>query len=105
MPIYDYRCDCGAHLTLNRAIATRDAPVDCQHCGGHAVRMVSAPRLATLATATRRAHGVNERSADAPRHVRRAAPDPDRAPATRHGAHAHPHAHAHGPQRPWMLGH
>ena len=103
MPIYDYRCDCGTHLTLSRAIVARDARVDCQHCGGRAVRMVSAPRLATLSTATRRAHGINEQSADAPRHVRRAAPVPDAPAAAGHTAHAH--AHRHGPQRPWMLGH
>jgi putative FmdB family regulatory protein len=68
MPTYDYRCtECGDFSTM-RTIARRDLPCPCPVCGIEAQRaLVAAPSLASMSSATRQAHAVNERSANAPR--------------------------------------
>ena len=100
MPLYEYQCACGSQQTLLRAIAVRDAAVDCDRCGAPAARAVAAPRLAVLSPTNRRAHERNEKSAHEPRRYTRPAPSEER---VKHAPAAC--SHAHHQSRPWMLGH
>ncbi|WP_102226996.1 FmdB family zinc ribbon protein [Acidimangrovimonas sediminis] len=67
MPVYDYRCaDCGP-FTLLSPMAEASAAQSCPACGAQAPRAIlTAPRLATMPGATRRAHETNEKSRHAP---------------------------------------
>ncbi|MBH8578709.1 FmdB family zinc ribbon protein [Bisbaumannia pacifica] len=95
MPIYEFDCPrCGsfdALLPLNERGAARPCP----GCGDPAPRRLSAPRLAILTDARRRAHATNERSAHEPRQRHACAQPPGE-------RDARPRA---GRGRPWMLGH
>jgi len=100
MPLYEYECAAGHRQQRLRAIAVRDAAVDCDCCGAPAQRAVAAPRLAVMSSRQRRAQERNERSAHEPRrHTREAAPE-KKTQTCGHGHRGHAH---HG--RPWMLGH
>lgn len=113
MPTYDYACpDCGGFDAL-RTLARRDDAATCPDCGGASPRvLVTAPRLALMASATRNAITTNERAANAPRssrdHVRTKHPSgcscctPGRPRPTvtaSNGAKAFPG------KRPWMISH
>jgi len=67
MPVYEYFCDsCGPFEDI-RPIGEYAAPTDCPDCGTAAPRvMLTAPRLALMASGDRHAHATNERSAHEP---------------------------------------
>ncbi len=68
MPVYEYLCpECGP-FTQMRAMADYELPSDCPSCEASSPRvMLTAPRCSAVSAQTRRAHAINERSADAPR--------------------------------------
>ena len=67
MPTYDYACGhCGGYEAL-RPSGQRDEPAACPDCGSASPRVLSAaPRLALMASGTRRAIETNERSRPVP---------------------------------------
>lgn len=112
MPLYNYVCDAHGEFVDWRSMSDSAAPAPCPACGHAAARAISLPTLALMNHTTRKAHHINERSADQPRIETRVAAKED----TGHGGrgHAHGHAHAHGGRgghrhggssRPWMIGH
>ncbi len=112
MPTYDYACpDCGGFDAL-RTLARRDEPAACPDCGTSSPRvMVTAPRLALMASGTRDAIATNERASHAPRSSR---DQPARHPAGcgccstgRRGATvtAGNGTKAFPSKRPWMISH
>ena len=109
MPTYDYHCThCGPFEAM-RLMADRDAAAPCPRCGAQAGRiMVSAPRLADMASDVRLAMATNEKS----RH------EPKLASALRHPkgcnccsasssarASTQPAAKSFANKRPWMISH
>nr|WP_237170162.1 zinc ribbon domain-containing protein [Pandoraea faecigallinarum] len=62
-----------------RRIADRDNPCHCPDCGTQGSRVITAPSLALVESASRSAHATNERAANVPR---QSADDPPRG----HGA-------------------
>lgn len=104
MPLYNYVCRSHGEFAEWRAMSESAEPAPCPACGSSAPRAISVPSLALMDSATRKAHHINERSADQPRVVKANEPG---APA-KHG-HGHDHgrtpSHRHGPSRPWMIGH
>jgi putative FmdB family regulatory protein len=96
VPTYEYACSaCGAFDAL-RPIVQRNDPGDCPGCGAASPRvMFTPPGLGLVTDEARRAHGVNERSAHAPR-----------CGCSLHGA-AKKTAGAKGfpGKRPWMISH
>ena len=68
MPTYDYACRACGGFDAIRTLALRDEPAGCPDCGAAAPRvLVSAPRLALMASATRAAIAVNERARHEPK--------------------------------------
>ncbi|MFV0673964.1 zinc ribbon domain-containing protein [Variovorax sp. tm] len=67
MPTYDYACEhCGGFEAL-RPSGLRDEPAACPDCGSASPRVLSAaPRLALMASGTRRAIETNERARHEP---------------------------------------
>jgi len=67
MPTYDYACgQCGGFEAL-RPSGQRDEPAACPDCASASPRVLSAaPRLALMASGTRRAMEANERSRHEP---------------------------------------
>ncbi|MDH6594072.1 putative FmdB family regulatory protein [Variovorax sp. TBS-050B] len=67
MPTYDYACGrCGGFEAL-RPSGLRDEPAVCPDCGAAAPRVLTAaPRLALMASDTRRAMATNERARHEP---------------------------------------
>lgn len=111
MPLYNYLCKTHGEFDAWRPMSESSSPAPCPACKRRARRAVSAPRLALMDGGARKAHTINERSANEPRVVRRGEPG-DAAvgghnPAEgRRPGHAHgKHGHRHGPSRPWMVGH
>lgn len=103
MPLYNYVCDVHGEFVDWRPMRESAAPAPCPDCRHLAQRAVSLPSLALMNSATRKAHGVNERSADSPKVVRTGEPG---APLKcDHGHGGHGHAHGHAGSRPWMIGH
>ncbi len=114
MPIYEYQCDHCGPFEARVPMADYARPADCPDCAAPARRvLLTPPRIAGMTAATRRAHEINERSADSPRRG---------APARPAHAHAHPHRQVSqaGPgscttgrrgakgfpgRRPWMISH
>jgi hypothetical protein len=56
-------------------------------------------------SSNRKAHQVNERSADQPMVASNTGGGVRRRGSPKRGGHGHGHGHAHGPSRPWMIGH
>ena len=75
MPIYDYDCHaCGPFTALRPMAAFRD-PCDCPTCGAGAPRgSLSAPSIAGMDPARRRALASSEQRAGAPRRASAAHP-------------------------------
>lgn len=68
MPTYEYQCDdCGVFDAM-RAFDKRNDEAECPSCGSALCARVfaSAPRLAAMAGATRKAHEINEKARHAP---------------------------------------
>jgi putative FmdB family regulatory protein len=121
MPLYDYECrKCGPFQEW-RSIDAFDKPSRCPDCGKAARRSLATPGLGMRNSALRKAHQINERSAEEPRVVRRKRGDPvpthdvhrdlTEASQSRH-AHQHGHGHDHGHKKdlhrsnhPWALKH
>ena len=112
MPAYDYACTRCGPFTRVRPMADYAMPQDCPDCGMAAPRaLLQVPAIGRLAAGQRRAHAMNERSADAPR-LASGGPAPG-------GAHragckcCSPFAKKAAPaaaksfptQRPWMISH
>jgi putative FmdB family regulatory protein len=67
MPVYEYLCDDCGPFTLIRPMVEYAEPQPCPDCHVQAPRvLMTAPRLATMSSARRLAHGTNERSSHAP---------------------------------------
>ncbi len=98
MPLYSYTCKAHGGFEAWRAMSESGEPTACPTCRRRARRAVSAPSLACLDGATRKAHYVNERSADQPKVVSGDLPP-------KHAGGRHHAGHRHGPSRPWMIGH
>ncbi len=108
MPLYEYYCDyCETDFTELRNMSDSAKSAPCPMCQADARRVfLSAPRLNTMAPATRKAHQTNERSSHEPRRTGHVC-----------GSHCHHHkkpAEETGNvmkqqtgkgRRPWMLGH
>lgn len=68
MPTYEYACEACGDFTALRSMAQCRDPHPCPSCGKPAARaFATAPAFAGLPAAVRRAHAVNERSANEPR--------------------------------------
>ena len=107
MPLYNYVCADHGAFDAWCSMSQAGDPADCPTCQAPAARAISSPSLAMMNAATRKAHHVNERSADQPQVVTKSATE-----AHSHGgtcSHSHgkgrSHGHSHGPSRPWMIGH
>lgn len=71
MPVYDYFCAGCGPFEVFRPMSEFKSPAACPDCGQPAARMIgSAPALSLMSQAVRRAHALNEKSADAPRSTR-----------------------------------
>ena len=72
MPVYDYECgQCGVFTALRPMSECRD-PLQCPACGQEAPRaFVTAPALAGMDGALRKAHAINERAAHEPKPLSR----------------------------------
>ncbi|AJP55833.1 FmdB family transcriptional regulator [Pandoraea vervacti] len=68
MPIYDFECATCGPFAVMRRMAERDTPCHCPDCGREGSRLITAPSLALMGSASRTAHATNERAAHAPRH-------------------------------------
>ncbi len=68
MPTYDYTCpQCGSFDAV-RSVAMRDHPVNCPDCLEVSPRvLVGTPRLALMASNSRRAIELNERASHEPK--------------------------------------
>ncbi|MGE3311166.1 MAG: FmdB family zinc ribbon protein [Limisphaerales bacterium] len=120
MPVYEFECeDCGVFEAF-RPLDRRDDPLPCPDCDRTASRLVSAPNLAVLSAANRKAFAINEKSRHEPRvglkhacssscgctrsrsEARTRAGSPSKKPpAGERGLKAARNRSA----RPWMLGH
>ncbi|MEM6676827.1 MAG: zinc ribbon domain-containing protein [Pseudomonadota bacterium] len=106
MPLYEYVCEEHGLFEASRPMALFDQPCPCPACGELSPRATALPRLAALSDGARRAHAINERSQNAPRHSR----DIDRGkgaqPLVRKGGRTFRHADGsktNPSNRPWML--
>jgi len=106
MPLYNYVCATHGEFMDWRSMSESAAPTPCPTCGDLALRAVSLPSLALMNSTTRKAHHINERSADQPRVEKRVASG-EGSDGHGHGkrGHGRAHGHQHGPSRPWMIGH
>lgn len=111
MPLYNYACQSHGEFESWRSMSECEEPAPCPACGLSAPRAVSAPWLANMDGATRKAHSINERSADQPV-IETRVPAGEGGHDKQHGhdhghkhPHKHGHGHGHGPKRPWMIGH
>jgi putative FmdB family regulatory protein len=68
MPVYEYLCDdCGPFKDM-RPMSECDAPHACPHCRAVAPRVIlTAPNFFCMPSDKRKAIGLNERSANAPK--------------------------------------
>ncbi|MEO1679595.1 MAG: zinc ribbon domain-containing protein [Pseudomonadota bacterium] len=110
MPVYDYWCDeCGAFEAL-APIANYADPCACPQCAALSPRvMLKAPTISKVSSAVRRAHEVNERSADSPKRSSHGPGIAARGPELRR-AGSRVTVHSDGSksfasQRPWMISH
>ncbi|MFQ5773934.1 MAG: FmdB family zinc ribbon protein [Kiloniellaceae bacterium] len=107
MPLYNYVCEGCGEFDAWGSMSECEKPARCPTCGHRSRRAVSAPALALMNGANRKAHQINERSADEPKVVE----VPDGGSPFKRG-HRHGHGHGHGGKkhwhvspRPWMVGH
>jgi putative FmdB family regulatory protein len=113
MPVYEYLCNTCGDFAVLRPMAQAAFHHACPDCGAEAPRaLLSAPAIAGLPQAQRRAREINERSAHAPKESSKTDPKSHGAgcgcckavgkSSTRtapNGAKAFPS------RRPWMIGH
>ena len=123
MPLYNYECQQHGTFSDWRNMSESENPAPCPICGDLARRSVSAPYLG-IDSGLRKAHSINEKSADEPRVVRRRRGDPIPHDARRdlsqhrasgdahthlHAGHSHLHDHGSGEAQvsnhPWMVRH
>lgn len=110
MPVYEYACpDCGGFAAL-RPMKEYQNPAACPQCGGASPRaLLTAPALAGLPAAQRRAHAINEQARHEPRLASRM--EKNHRPGCgcctkKSGASLTPHGEKVFPkQRPWMISH
>lgn len=118
MPIYDYRCESCGDFEAWGKISESSAPALCEDCGDYAVRIITAPSLAILGGAQRKAHERNEKAAHEPRVTRRSSCGCNgshtcsSSASKKEGADKKKVAKTNGLEmqtkktaRPWMLGH
>lgn len=112
MPRYNYHCADHGEFMDWRPMSEASEPTSCPTCGSEAARALSVPSLAIMSPTNRKAHAVNERSADQPRVETRSAEKgrhghrhAGQGGQCSHGGHGHKPGHRHGPSRPWMIGH
>ncbi len=72
MPLYEYHCPvCATHFTALKKMSASHLPASCQRCGELSRRVLSAPHIALVGAAQKRAYERNEKSAHEPSSVRR----------------------------------
>ena len=106
MPIYQYICaDCGLFEEI-APISQFSDPCDCPTCGASSPRdLLSAPHLSKLTPQARRAHTINERSADSPIRAKANGLQPT-GPRIRSTSRTAANGSKSMPgNRPWMLSH
>ena len=122
MPLYNYECRRHGTFSDWNDMSESGNPAPCPVCGNLGRRTVSAPYLG-IDFALRKAHTINEKSADEPRVVRRRRGDPiphdSHRDLSQHRALGHVHAHHTGythaheheggkaevSNHPWMVRH
>lgn len=68
MPVYEYECPAHGPFEAVRSISEWRDPQACPNCGRAAPRAIlTSVALATMPSALRKAHMINERSAHAPK--------------------------------------
>jgi putative FmdB family regulatory protein len=100
MPLYNYKCDACGPFRDWQPMARSDQATACPSCNAPSQRLLAAPFLPCVSASGRIAHERNERSAEAPRVVKRAELDAHGGPA-----YHRPHRHGHDLFRSSMLGH
>lgn len=105
MPVYEYIChDCGPFEEI--APLSRFAePCDCPSCGASSSRLLSVPQVSAVSGLTRRAHEVNERSADSPKRAKANGLTPSGPRINTRAARAADGSKSLPGTRPWMLSH
>ncbi|MEO0989367.1 MAG: zinc ribbon domain-containing protein [Pseudomonadota bacterium] len=105
MPIYDYKCSaCGVFQAVAPLTQFAD-PTTCPSCGATSPRALTVPRVSTVSSTARKAHAINERSADSPKRAKANGLRPSgpkinsKARTYADGSKSIPNA------RPWMLSH
>jgi putative FmdB family regulatory protein len=116
MPLYDYECRQHGPFSDWRKMSESENPAPCPICGALGRRSVSAPHLG-IDSGLRKAHSINEKSAEEPRVVRRRRGDPIphdthrdlNSHAQNHAGHSHSHDRGSGEAQvsnhPWMVRH
>lgn len=106
MPVYEYECPtCGGFETI-APIAAFDQPQPCPECAEAAPRaLLSAPMLAIMGSARRRAFATNERSANAPDTSRRTGRHPSGCGCCKPLVPTASVKKSFPGKRPWMIGH
>jgi putative FmdB family regulatory protein len=103
MPLYDYECRRHGPFREWAPMSLSDRPAPCPDCGKAAPRLVASPRLGIDST-VRKAHAVNEKSANQPRVVHRKRGDPMAHDAHRDLTQARqPRAKTHRSDHPWTV--
>ena len=106
MPLYDYICaDCGP-FKETAPISQYDAPCACPTCGTLSERnLLCTPQVSAVSSLARKAHAVNERSADSPRRAKANGLKPS-GPRIKSKAITHASgSKSLAGNRPWMLSH
>lgn len=105
MPRYTYVCKTCGSFDEFRTMTEFEKPARCPACNEWALRAVAAPQLNRRTTSNRKAHQLNERSANEPRVIG----SEERRRHEHNHSHSHEHAHKHQQKgaagRPWMVGH
>lgn len=104
MPLYNYLCAAHGAFDDWRPMREAASPAPCPECGALGDRAVSLPSLSLMNGGTRKAHSINERSADQPK-IETRTPAANGAGGHGCGGHTHGHGHRHSSSRPWMIGH
>ncbi|MEM6409181.1 MAG: FmdB family zinc ribbon protein [Pseudomonadota bacterium] len=105
MPLYDYICAEHGVFQDMAPVSRFSEPCACPVCGMMSKRALTVPQLSTVAPLARKAHAVNERSADSPKRAKANGLTPS-GPRIRSKARTHQDGSKSMPSsRPWMLSH
>lgn len=111
MPVYDYLCPACGPFTALVPMASFEADHDCPECGEAARRaLLNVPHFALMSSTKRKAHAVNEKSANVPESTRRSGKHPPGCgccgkPSGKLKADAPGAMKGFPGSRPWMISH